>query len=152
MTFEFEEAAYLLELLPGEELPDVAVRMLDAGFDSQAVRELAGLSRPTRRDAGKLFEEALLTVRTQPMTIERAGEVVRHRILWRIASGDLAPLAGAEAMSRHWHTFGGPAELSKFIYLHDIAEEYPAKRSAAESEIVELARQLVRQWSARNSA
>lgn len=152
MSFDFEEAAYLLELLPGEDLPDVAVRMLDAGFDTQAIRELAGMIRPTRRDAGELFEQALAAVRSEAMTLRRAREVVRDRTLWRIATGDLEPLAGADLIGRQWNELGHPAELSQFVYLHDIAEEYPGRRSAAEAEIIDLARALVRQLSVRNSA
>lgn len=30
MAFEYEEAAYVLELLPGEKLPDIAIQMLEA--------------------------------------------------------------------------------------------------------------------------
>jgi len=78
MPFEYEEAQFRLELLPGEQLPEVAVAMLEAGYESQPIRELAGLHRPTRRDAGQLFEEALVTVRPDAMSVERAREVVRE--------------------------------------------------------------------------
>ena len=143
MRFEYEEALFRLELLAGEKLPEIAYDMLDAGYDTQPIRELAGLTRPTRRDAGPLFEEALEAVRPQPMSVERAREVVRDRLLDDIATGSLEPMAGAAMLNHQWNDLGCPADLSVFIYLTDIADDYPERRSEAAAEIVQLARTLV---------
>jgi hypothetical protein len=43
----------------GEELPGIAYAALEAGFDSPSLYELAGLDRPSMRDAGPIFRRAL---------------------------------------------------------------------------------------------
>lgn len=150
MTFEYEEALYRLELLPGERLPDVAIAMLEAGFDSQPIRQLAGLSAPTRRDAGALFEEALAEVRARPITVEHARAIVRDRWIADIAEGREVPIRGAEKLSSIWHQLGSPAALAPFIYMLDLIGEYPEQQSEAVEEMIELARELAHQIPSRS--
>lgn len=143
MPFEYEEAQFRLELLPGEQLPEVAVAMLEAGYESQPIRELAGLHRPTRRDAGQLFEEALATVRPDAMSVERAREVVRDHLIGAIADGSVDPFKGMRQLNAMWTALGHPADLAALVYLEDVACDYPDKQPAVAEEIVETARQLV---------
>ena len=137
--FEYDEARFRLGLLPGEALPDLALRMLAGGYDTQPIRELAGLVDPTIRDAGELFENALMAVRPDRMPVEKARRVVCKAILRQIVLGEIAPLKGADAISSQWNELGYPARLSVFVYLSDIYDELPDRRPAILKEIVDLA-------------
>ena len=141
--FEEEEALFRVRQLPGERLPEVACAMLEAGFDSQPIRELAALSAPTIRDAGELFEAALATLGRPALSQEQALAALRNRLVRRIALGEVAPPLGAREIMRQWQDLGSQPELSVFIYLDDLWEEYPQKRAQIEQEIVERARGLL---------
>ena len=150
MTFEYEEALYRLGLLPGERLPDVAIAMLEAGFDSQAIRELAGLSAPTRRDAGPLFEEALEAVRAQRISVDDAPAIVRDRWISDIAEGREEPLRGVARLNSIWRELGYPADLAPFVYLSDLVGEEPDHARETVEEMIELARKLASQRSSQS--
>ena len=143
MAFEYEESLFRTGQLPGERLPDVAIAMMLAGFDSQAVRELAGLVKPTIREAGELFEAAIATLGRAPLSEAQAVASLRDRALRRIISGEVTPIDGTADVSRVWRMLGCPEELTEIIYLQDLWDERPFERAAIEREIVETAQRLV---------
>ncbi len=140
MNFDLEVARFELGWLPGEQLPEVAVRMLEADYDSQELREVAGMLNPTLRDAGNQFATGLRAAGIPSMTREEAVEIVKRRTLERIASGETDPYLGAREIHRIWLAVGYPADLAIFVGLEDEYEDHPADRSAIEAEIVEAAR------------
>ena len=141
--FEEEEALFRLGRLPGEQLPDIAVAMLDAGFDAQPVRELAALRAPTLRDAGELFEAALASLGRPPLTLDQAATALRNRALRRTGTGEVSPLVGAREIMDAWYALDCPSELSVFVDLDDLWYENPEKRSEIEQEIVDRAYALM---------
>jgi hypothetical protein len=143
--FEEEEALFRLGRLPGEQLPEIACAMIEAGYDAEPVLELAALDRPTLRDAGDLFEAALATVGRPLLTPEEARASLRALALRRTATGAVTPIQGAGEIWEAWHSLGCPSDLSVFVYLDDLWAEYPEKRAAIEAEIVETARALLNQ-------
>ena len=143
MAFEYEEARFRRGDMPGEDLPQVAVAMLEAGFDTQSIRELAGLVRPTLRDAGELFEAALSSLGRPPLTDRQVLDVLREGLLRQTASGELSAIVGARELWALWHDLGHPQDLSTFVYIEDLWCEYPEQRAALEREIRERAQELL---------
>ena len=141
--FEEEEALFRLGLMRGEQLPDIACAMLDAGFDAQPIRELAGMTKPTLRDAGALFEAALVTLGRQRLSREQMLSALRNHVLRRTASGVVSPIAGAREIAAAWYPLGHPKDLSVFVYLDDLWDECPDKRADIEQEIVDRARAML---------
>lgn len=78
------------------------------------------------------------SVRTTPLTVRRAREIVRDHIREEIASGRIEPMEGARAINQQWTQLAYPARLSTFIYLYEVAEDYPHRRPEAEAEMVDL--------------
>jgi len=104
MTLEQAEALFVIGRLPGEDLPGLATGLLESGTDSPAMRELAGLSRPTLRDAGVVFERMIRELdRTLPtkedaawlLAKSLASSVLEGTISYREAARRGAPLAVA---------------------------------------------------------
>lgn len=141
--FEYDEAQFRLGWLPGEALPDIAVRMLEAGFDSQALREVAGLRRPTLRDAAGRFEEALVALGRPPMTVQQALALVRRRTLQGLASGATEVESGLRQMRDIWIAGDCSAELAAFVALQDEYDDHPEDREAIAAQVREVAQALV---------
>src|SRR5690242_5606101 len=99
MTLEFAEAQWALGLLRAEDLPDVACAALEAALYSEALCVLAGLVRPTARDAAPLFEQALVELGRVPLTREQGvRRVAAHWARW-IVTGAVRPIQGADHLS-----------------------------------------------------
>jgi hypothetical protein len=141
--FEYEEAQFRLGWLPGEALPEVAVRMLEAGFDSQALREVAGLCRPTLRDAADQFEEALVALGRPPMTADQALACVRREALQGLASGATEIESGLRLIRDVWVADGCSAELAVFVGLEDEYFDHPEAREAIAADVREAAQALL---------
>ena len=134
-------ARYRLGALRGEELPDIAIAMLESGHDSQSLRELAGLDRPTLRDAGVLFEKVLAAV-GQAIPDERGARLLLlERVLELIVTGAIDPGDGAYEV---WYSaselFGEQLdEWVPFVGLASEYEDYQAGRAEIGREIVDQA-------------
>ena len=141
--FEYEEALYRAGLLRGDQLPEVAMRMVEAGVESPDAYELALLRDPTLRDAGELFERALRALRRPQVSEDEARRYLRRGALQAVATGEVTPIEGARRLWWLWSEFGHPEDLSTFVYLEDLWGDYPAKRAAIDREIVERATALL---------
>ncbi len=136
------------DLLPSSELPELAMRALEAGFDSSSIRELAGELHPTWADSGSLFERVLhdLGIVTLPQP-EAAHALARH-YAQQILSGAVSPYEGA----RHiwWQVanyFWDEKELwqrySIFVGLASEWEDYEPGRPDYERQIRDEAAKLL---------
>ena len=143
--FEHEEAQFRLGWLPGEALPNVAVRMLEAGYDSQALREVAGFHRPTLRDAADQFEEALAVLERPPMTAGEALEHMRREGLNALASGATEVESGLRLIQQVWMADGCSVELAIFVGLQDEYYDHPDAREAIAADVREAAQALLAQ-------
>jgi hypothetical protein len=134
-------ARYRLGELRGEELPNIAVALLEGGHDSQPLRELAGLDRPTLRDAGELFEKVLAALGQEIPDERGARLLLLERVLELLVSGGVDPVNGAYDV---WYTaselFGEQREeWIPFEGLASVYEDYPAGRAEIGREIVDHA-------------
>lgn len=139
-------ARYRLGELGGEELPDIAIALMNDGFDSQALRELAGLDRPTRREADELFERVLEERGVVVPDQRSAQRLMLEYFLEQIVRGDVAPGDGAynvwglvgdlfESRDQdQWMLFAGVA--SEF-------EDHPEAREELAAQIIGLARETL---------
>lgn len=104
--FELAEARFRVGLLRGEELLDIAWRMLEAGVAAPAVCELAALRRPTLRDAGTCSRRSILppscaTLDGWRRRLRRLRRGRSHRLNRLEYAGSTArPTAGASRASR----------------------------------------------------
>lgn len=130
-------ARYRLGELRGEELPDIAIALLERGEDSQSLRELAGLDHPTLRDAGELFEKVLDDVGQQIPDERAARLLLLERLLELIIGGEVDPDNGAyEVWCTAGELFG--EQLDEWVCFVGLASEYedcPAERPGIGREI-----------------
>jgi hypothetical protein len=159
METEIAAAHWSLGYLRSEQLPQIALTWLQAGFDSPAMRILAGESKPIMSEVGPLFERVLadlsIQVPSQPVAAMRLARNIAQAIL----SGCKPPYAGAKEI---WSlsldceeanlpsVFGGLAseyeDFENYQHLKYYGEEH-CKRvlKETESQIVEEARKLLAQ-------
>jgi hypothetical protein len=134
-------ARYRLGELPGEELPDIAIALMEEGCDSQAPRELAGLDRPTLRDAGDLFER-MLGEQGLILPDERSAKLLMlDYVLERIGRGEVDPCRGAYGVwSLASDLFDGEQldEWVRFVGLASEYEDYAPARHELGTRIVQL--------------
>jgi hypothetical protein len=142
MDIQAQIARFRLGLLSGEDLPDVAAAMLQNGFDSQALREVAGLTQPTLRDAGDTFARALSAAGMAQNSRDEDVRLVVSDAVRAIAEGEVTPYAGAAILHAMWLGLDCPELLGEFIYLEDEWSDHPEDREAIEEEIVAAARRL----------
>lgn len=76
---ELLQARWVLGGMTAEELTDQAVLGLEQGFDGTALRQLAWLVRPTKRDLENLPERAFAEMGLKPIDEDRAVTVVIAR-------------------------------------------------------------------------
>jgi|SRR5437660_6146720 len=145
MQFEYEEALYRTGQLRGEDLPQIASRMIEAGFDAPGVCELASLRSPTLRDGAALFDQALASLGRQPMSEDRAWVLVREGVLRAVAHAEIEPFEGAAKLHLLWIDLKYPEDLSIFVGLEDEASEHPEARSEIATEIQAHATRLLQQ-------
>jgi hypothetical protein len=136
------------DFLSCNELPELAVKALQAGFDSQSLRLLAGELRPAWADCEPLFERALHDLGIQYQPRPEAGFALALHYARGIASGELDPYQGAR---RIWldvanEFINNPTiwdELRVFVHLASDWIEIPAQRTDIEREIRDEAKKLV---------
>lgn len=87
MQLEIAIARWVLGLVSSENLPEIAVHVLEVGFDTPALRQLAGESRPLMRNAGPMFEKVLVEIGTMLPTKSEAGLIVAREYATEIAEG-----------------------------------------------------------------
>src|SRR5262245_20991077 len=79
MTLEVAEALRARGLLRQEDIPPVAMSLLEQGRDTETIRRLAGLTDDDLSQAADLFERMLAELgRRQPSPGESADALARH--------------------------------------------------------------------------
>lgn len=71
---ELLQARWVLSGIRSDDLPDLAVAALQQGFDRTALRQLAGLVRPTLADLEDLPQRAFIDMGMMPMSKDQAVE------------------------------------------------------------------------------
>jgi hypothetical protein len=98
--FDFDEIVrrWQLGYLNGEDLPGIACLALEAGFDASALYELAGLDRPSLREAGPIFKRALDELGRFSETIEEQPLYFAFELARRILAREVGLIAGCREM------------------------------------------------------
>jgi hypothetical protein len=73
------QARWVLGGIRSDDLPDLAVSALQQGFDGTALRQLAGLVRPTLADLEDLPQRAFVDMGLTPMSKDQAVDVLMER-------------------------------------------------------------------------
>ena len=141
MMLEFAEAQWRLGLLRPETLPDLACAALQAGFYSESLCVLAGLVRPTMRDAGPLLADALTELGRPRMTREQRLQFLAAHWARAIVDGAIRPIQGADQLA----LFYPCEELPEAVEFRHLADqwEWIQRRPELEREIIETARRLL---------
>lgn len=134
-------------LLPSDQYPDVAANLLVGGYDSPALRELAGYSRSDPRGACDLWIQARQEL-GKPFDDD---SVARHLLVgsWlrEIVDGTLAPRTGLGLIfGKGWLALGQPTELDHLVALMDNWDDMPQNREDICSRIMDAAHRALIVW------
>jgi len=133
-----------------EQLPRVACTALEEGFDSAALRQLAGEIEPTATTCEPLFRRALAEL-SIPYPDRRAAQMcVALYHARRIVDGTVSPYQGARAI--RWGAANdaqaehGPNwdKLAQFVGLASEYEDNPDNREAYAKDLMKAAHDLIR--------
>lgn len=134
-------------LVACEQYPGIAADLLVDGYDSPALRELAGYPRndprglhdlwfQVRDELGKPLEDDSLARRV----------LVRHW-LQRIVDGTLDPYTGATLiLGLAWFALGQPTILNPLLADRDFWEELPEQRDKIQCDLLADARIILESW------
>src|SRR5215467_9212841 len=120
------QARWVLGGVAPEEWVDQAISALDQSFDGTALRQLAGLVRPTQRDLGNLPERALAEMGLEPCDRERAISILVARGGTLTGKTVLALVEGFPTFSSRWRRHleywkGEPAgnynDMAEFVHF-----------------------------------
>jgi hypothetical protein len=123
---ELLQARWVLGGLRPEELPDQATLALEEGFDGNAIKQLAGLVRPSLRDLETLPDKAFGEMGLRAIDKAQAASVIMARGLPRTSSPISALLKSSpgfvERWKRHILNWGGePAgpynDIEQFVHF-----------------------------------
>jgi len=129
-----------------EDMPAFAADALEAGYDGQSLRRLAGLIRPTARDIGDLFERALREIGTVTVrSKEQALFLLSRLVAADIIAGQIEPLRGAEILASYAMILQYPDSLVNFFQLADLPRwgEYAPDPQKLAADIVAEAHRLL---------
>jgi hypothetical protein len=136
-------ARWSLDLFHGEDLPTVAAILLQAGHDNQRFREVAGMSRPTLRDAGEIFSRGMAEAGFEPLDRRKAVQLLAWDVAKGIVDGEIRPESGARQLAGLWSGSPGIEELVAFYGCTDQYDENPEARLEIDDEIRVLAGNFV---------
>jgi hypothetical protein len=142
MEFDIAKILWTLDLMPPENLPQVATELLTEGFDCEALRLLAGLTSIEGADVSNLFEQAMRELGVPPLSKREAVIGYTRLISDEILQGKIAPYDGAKKIWNVSIKLDTPLhEVDPFIYAASEFEDRPKDRDYFTSEIVKEARQ-----------
>jgi hypothetical protein len=128
------QAEWVLGRIPPEDTPMIAARLLEQGYNSDALGVIAGLSKPTYLDLKDLLDQAFAE-----MGMERLGErescvAVARSIAHMIYRFELDPYEGARRMAE-LSLQCAESSLQAFVGLASEWEDDPANRTFYEEDI-----------------
>jgi hypothetical protein len=137
-----------LNMLDGETLPDRACELLEAGIDTQAVRELAGLHRPSLSEAQPLLQRALRELNVAEARPDDAI-LVALDFAERIIAGSMPADRGYE-IGTLWRDHSAVDDLGRFYGLWAQWDDDPKYRPELKADILTSAKELLQAhgWAA----
>jgi hypothetical protein len=129
-----------------EDMPRFAADALEAGYDGEALRKLAGLVRPTSLDVGNLFRQTLHEIgNIKILTREQAVFAMSRITATDIIEGRVEPIQGAEILARYAGMLNYPPYLAEFLQLSEMphwGKHAPNRQTLIEA-IIDQARELL---------
>jgi hypothetical protein len=134
-------------LIPSEQYSEIAADLLVDGYDTPALRELAGYPRndlqgsrdlwfQVRDELGKPFEDDGL-----------ARRMLVRRWLQQIVDEILDPYTGANLiLGLAWFALGQPPVLNPLVADRDFWEELPERRDKIQRDLLDDARMILESW------
>jgi hypothetical protein len=129
-----------------EDMPKFAADALEAGYDGAALRQLAGLMKPTMREVGNLFQEALAEIgKVKVHSRQQAALFLSRLVATAIVEGNIDPIRGCSVLADYAFKSGYPPFLAEFEQLDGALEwgDHAPSRSELIEQIIEQARELV---------
>jgi len=139
------EALWRLGLLRSEQLPNVAISLLESGVDSRSLRILAATPAHTNYEAVALLEQALRELNKGRMSKRDAALVYAKWIASRIVNNELHPLRGAALIADAALRVDDPGfhDLDPFVYAASESEDRPEDRDMFSRAIAAEARRIL---------
>lgn len=136
-----------LGLTASEQYPEIAADLLVAGFDSPALRELAGYPRSDPRGARDLWIQTRQELNRPFEDDETARRILVRAWLGEIVAGTLEPRTGVGLIyGQGWLELRQPTELDYFVGLLDDWDDMPQQREHICDLIIAAARETLACW------
>jgi hypothetical protein len=126
-----------------EDLPEVAAELLISGADSQALRELAGLARPTRDDAEPVLARVLRDLGAPALQQDVACRVAARATAARALAGAISPHDAAVALAALCAACDWPPDLGWFVAALYEWVDVPHERPQIAVQILEECQKLL---------
>jgi len=129
-----------------EDMPGFAADALEAGYDGPALRQLAGLIKPTSADIGDLFQRVLDQIGTVKISSQKQAVYWMSRVVATdIVEGRIDPIKGAGVLAGCARLADFAPVLAEFLGLGDMAywDEYAPPSAKLVKDIIEEARLLL---------
>jgi hypothetical protein len=136
-------ALWQMGQLDPEDLPGIAVELLLAGADSQALREMAGLVRPTGYDAGPVLMRVLCDLGAPALEQDVAARVAARATAARALSGAISAYDAAVVLAALCRLRDYPPDLCGFAAAVDEWDELPHDRPQIAVQILEECQTLL---------
>lgn len=143
MPLDVAEALLFHAQLRREEIPTIALALLEAGADTPTIRRLAGLTASELSEAHDLFRRTLQDLGRQPPTLDEAAKTVARYLgsMVLVDGTNLRQLAGDGArlaVAFNYHNALMPFYVADDEY--DLPEVW--KRADVDRELIDYARHL----------
>lgn len=145
VNLDVAESLWTLGLLKPAQLPNIGVRALEAGFDSPALRQLAGLEPSELTDAERLFRKTLSELGRGSLAPRQAAMNYAVYISEAICSGREDPYSGARKIWKATLSVSDKPfhDLDPFIYAFSECASRPEDREFFLAEIIKEAARLL---------
>jgi hypothetical protein len=142
MPFSLNEARWWFGWINPRDLPKIAAEALAQGYDTSALRQLAGLDANSRLDPGQLFRTALQELGRPSLSRVEAGKAIARHFASEIVNGKISPFKGCNEIykvQRHCEELEG--DLLPFAGY----SSEPETGHTSEA-IIREARELLQEW------
>src|SRR5262249_4336336 len=129
-----------------EDMPQFAADALEAGYDGRALRRVAGLMKPTMREVGNLFQEAVVEIgNVKIQSKQQAVLLVSRLVATAVVEGSIDPIRGCALLSYYAFKSGYPRFLAQFDQLDGALEwgDHAPSRSELIKQIIGQAQEFL---------
>ena len=127
-------AKYVINQLPSEEIPEIAIAVLESGIENEEIIELAGMDNPTASNSKHVFINAISKLGIQITDIREATICLAKEISEEIIAGSISPYEGArkiwwelsiiEGAAENLKIFAGLASEIEDTQIDDVRTDY----------------------------